>query len=69
MWPSEESGFEPSAYSPAGAASAEAQIVENLQQDPIGVWRAIRRSWGARIVAGGIVVMAVIAVLTAVLHL
>jgi hypothetical protein len=69
MWPAEDSGFEPSVYSPAGQFQQAAQISENLREDPTGVWRALRGSWGLRIILGGIAAIAVLAGLSALLHL
>lgn len=42
MWPDEGSGFEPSAYSPAGQMSRDSMIASNLRDDPAGTGRAIR---------------------------
>lgn len=69
MWPDEDAGFEPSPYSPAGQIQQEAQIIENVGGDPVGVWRALRASWGTRIIVGGIAVIVLIAALNALLHL
>lgn len=69
MWPSDESGFEPSAYSPAGQLQQAAHILENVEEDPTGVWRALRGSWGLKIIVGGIAVMAALAALSALLQL
>ena len=69
MWPAEDSGFEPSAYSPAGQLQQAAQIMENVEEDPAGVWRAIRGSWGLRIIVGGLAVLAALGGLSALLHL
>ena len=68
MWPEEGSGFEASVYSPAGQAQQEARIIENIGDDPSGVWHAIRDSWGTRIILGGIAFLALIAALQALLH-
>ena len=57
MWPDDDASFEPSAYSPAGRIQQAAQVNANLQEDAAGVWRAVRRSWGARIIVGGIAIM------------
>jgi hypothetical protein len=67
MWPEEGSGFEPSNYSPAGQLWQEAQIVSNISRDPSGVWRAVTRSWGVWILAGGLVVIVLAALISAVL--
>jgi hypothetical protein len=69
MWPSEDSGFEPSAYSPAGQLQQGSRVFDNLQDDPSGVWRAFRRSWGAKIIAGGLALIAAVAALNALLHI
>jgi len=69
MWPSSDSGFEPSTYSPAGQSQQQAQIAQNLRDDPAGVWRALRESWGAKIIIGGIAAIAVIVGLSTLLHL
>ena len=69
MWPSEDSGFEASPYSPAGQIQSEAQAIENAQEDPVGVWRAIRASWGLRIILGGFAFLALVAGVSALLHL
>lgn len=69
MWPGEGSGFEPSIYSPAGQMQQEAQIIENVGEDPGGVWHALRASWGTRIILGGIAVFVLIAALNALVHL
>jgi hypothetical protein len=67
MWPSEESGFEPSVYSPAGQAQQGARIAENLSRDPAGVWRAIKGSWGLWIVVGGVLLVVAVALISAAL--
>lgn len=69
MWPGEDSGFEPSTYSPAGGLQQGAQMMENILDDPAGVRRAIRGSWGWRILLGGAALAAVLAGLSALLHL
>lgn len=69
MWPSEGSGFEPSPYSPAGQIQSEAQAFENAHEDPFGVWRAIRASWGLRIILGGLAFLALVGGVSALLHL
>ena len=69
MWPSDDSGFEPSSFSPAGRLQQGAQITENLAEDPAGVRRAVRGSWGWRIVLGGVETAAALAGLNALLHL
>lgn len=68
MWPDEGSGFEASIYSPAGQAQQEARMIENLQEDAPGIRRAIRASWGAKIIVGGVAVMAAIGALDALVH-
>lgn len=69
MWPAEGSGFEASVYSPAGQMQQEAQIIENVGEDPVGVWHALRASWGTKIILSGIAVLVVIAALNALVHL
>lgn len=65
MWPEKGSGFDASVYSPAGQAQQEARIIENVDDDPTGVWRAIRESWGTKIILVGIAFLGVIAALQA----
>jgi hypothetical protein len=65
MWPEAGSSFEPSYYSPAGQLQRDARIASNVRQDPRGVWRALRRSWGIWILLGGIALMLIVALISA----
>jgi hypothetical protein len=65
MWPDAGSGFEPSYYSPAGELLQDAQIASNLGRDPGGIWRAIRGSWGLWIIIGGVLLVVVVALISA----
>ena len=67
MWPDEGSGFQPSYYSPAGQLQRDAQIASNLSRDPGGVWRGIKRSWGLWIMIGGVLLVVVVALISAAL--
>lgn len=68
MWPVPGSGFEPSPYSPAGQLQQEAAAARHLAQDPIGVRRAIRASWGWPILVGGFAIIVLVALVAAALH-
>jgi hypothetical protein len=67
MWPEEGSGFQPSYYSPAGQIQRDAQTASNLGRDPRGVWRAIKGSWGLWIIIGGVLLVVVVALISAAL--
>jgi hypothetical protein len=67
MWPEPGSGFEPSYHSPAGQLQRDAMIASNVGQDPTGVLRALRRSWGVWIVVGGIALFVLAALVSAAL--
>jgi hypothetical protein len=65
MWPEKGAGFDPSNYSPAGQIQRDAQIASNLSRDPGGVWRAIKGSWGLWIIIGGVLLVVVVALISA----
>jgi hypothetical protein len=67
MWPEAGSGFEPSYHSPAGQLQRDAQIASNISGDPAGVWRAVRGSWGLWIMLGGLLLIMVVALISAAL--
>jgi hypothetical protein len=65
MWPEEGSAFEADVYSPAGQLQQNSVMIDRAIRNPAGFGRALRGSWGVPILLGALVLLVLVAVISA----